>query len=283
MFSLGIFSIRSSICAISSLMETHLSPVHFLPFGHLRGFLWNIIYWKAVVRLHFRQSKSDFFVAVAWEQEDVQRFSLGDYVVLAHAAVISEERECVRGSSHFNLGAKLPLVCPDNVSEGSAKGSPVKENRSLTQISRNNKPCWIVGLYSGWVFFLFFFFKWLSLISFFIYFSTPSPLAAVYTNWILLGRMFHIMPEGCVCGADTSEWFIWLHHEHLGRWKQMRVEEVCNKCISPWVLLQVPRAEVEQRQRIFPKVHHLKHIIKKRNTNARWRLHHLNVTLISAA
>lgn len=152
MFSLGTSSIRSSICAISSLMETRLSPVYFLPFGHRQGFLWNIIYLKEVVCLHFRQSKVDFFVAIAWEQEDVQRFSLGDYVVLAHAPVISEERECVRGSSHFNLGAKLPHVCPDNVSEGSAKGSPAKENRSLTQISRNNKPCWIVGLYSGFFF-----------------------------------------------------------------------------------------------------------------------------------
>lgn len=175
-----------------------------------------------MVRLHFTKSKLDSFVAVAWEQEDVRRFSLGDYVVLAHAAVISEERESVRGSSHFNLGAKLPLVCPDNVSEGSAKGSPVKENRSLTQISRNNKPCWIVGLYSVFffLFFLFFIFFLSGSVWFLFYlFFTTFPLAAVYTNWILLGRMFHIMPEGCVRRADTSEWFIWLHHEHLGRRK----------------------------------------------------------------
>lgn len=66
-----------------------------------------------------------------------KRFSPGDYVVLAQAAVISEERECVRGSSHFNLGAKLPLVCPDNVSEGSAKGSPVEKKQDPdTNISK---------------------------------------------------------------------------------------------------------------------------------------------------
>lgn len=192
-----------------------------------------------MVRLHFRQSKLDSFAAVAWEQEDVRHFSLGDYVVRAHAAVTSEERERVRGSSHFNLGAKLPLVCPDNVSEGSAKGSPVKESRSLTQMSRNNKPCWIVGLYSRFSFllFLFFFLSGLVWFPFYLFFTT-FPLAAVYTSWILLGRMFHIMPEGCVHGADTSEWFIWLHHEHLGRrknkweWRKCVINAFCRGCCS---------------------------------------------------
>lgn len=203
MFSLGIFSIRSWICAISGSMETHLSPVYFLPFGHLRGFLWNIIYLKEVVRLHFRQSKLDFFVVVAWEQEDVRRFSLGDYVVPAHAAVISEERERVRGSSHFNLGAKLPLVCPDNVSEGSAKGSPVKENRSLTQISRNNKPCWIIGLYSGFFFSFLFFLSGLVWFLFYLFFTTFPPRRCIhqlnitrknvsYHAWGVCARGWHI-------------------------------------------------------------------------------------------
>lgn len=154
-------------------------------------------------------------------QEDLQHSPhRGSVIVSAQAAVFAGQRRSVKGplgGEHILFSSFLHLFCHDGVSEGQMKASLARDcNRTLYKylpfkghFKAVQRP--VVML----IFMIFFYSGWVRLLFLNIY-SLSSSCCWISQPNITLILMFYIMPEGCVYRVDTSKWFIWLHHEHLG-------------------------------------------------------------------
>lgn len=166
-----------------------------------------------MVRLHFRQSKFDFFVAVAWEQEDMQRFSLGDYVILF------QRRGSLWEALHIliweqNCPFSVLIMYQREVQRGAQWKKTGAWHKYLEITIVAGSLIYILDF-----FFFFSFFKWLSLISFLSIFHHLPPRRCIHQLNITRKNVSYHAWGVCVRRADALEWFIWLHHEHLG-WRK---------------------------------------------------------------